>query len=138
MKIEVLTKDEKSMQLLIQGVEIPFINALRRAILTEVPCMAIDEVMMLENSSTISTSKQHALFVLTSDLPNIFQIPDQYFYNNFDYELDVTQLVREWIEGTAVNYGFVAAGPLKNFQDNNQNYVIAYRPELEIWYLEKK
>jgi hypothetical protein len=94
--------------------------------------------MMLENSSTISTSKQHTLFVLTSDLPNIFQIPNQYFYSNFDYELDVTQLVREWIQGTAVNFGFVAAGPVKNFLDNQQNYVIAYRPELEIWYLENK
>ena len=53
MEIEVLEKDDKNMRLLIRGVNVPFMNALRRIVITEVPCMAIDEIVMLENSSIL-------------------------------------------------------------------------------------
>ena len=41
------------MRLLIQGVSVAFINAIRRIMLSEVPCMAIDEVVIIENSSIL-------------------------------------------------------------------------------------
>jgi DNA-directed RNA polymerase subunit D len=50
-EIKVLEKDDKNMRLWIKGVDVPYVNALRRVIISEVPCMAIDEVVMLENSS---------------------------------------------------------------------------------------
>ncbi len=51
MEIKVLEKDDKNMRLMIKEVDVPYVNALRRVIVSEVPCMAIDEVVMLENSS---------------------------------------------------------------------------------------
>ncbi len=53
MEVEVLEKTDKNHRRLIKGVDVPYMNALRRTIVSEVPCMAIDEVVMLENSSVM-------------------------------------------------------------------------------------
>jgi DNA-directed RNA polymerase subunit D len=53
-EIKVLEKDDRNMRLLIKEVDVPYVNALRRVIISEVPCMAIDEVVMLENSSIMA------------------------------------------------------------------------------------
>ena len=53
MEIKVLEKNDTAMRLLIQGVSVAFMNAIRRIMLSEVPCMAIDEVVMIENSSML-------------------------------------------------------------------------------------
>ena len=53
MKIEVLQKDEMNLRLVIRDVDVPLMNALRRIALAEVPSMAIDEVVMIENSSIL-------------------------------------------------------------------------------------
>jgi DNA-directed RNA polymerase subunit D len=52
-EIEVLEKDDKNLRLLIKGAEVPYMNALRRIVLSEVPSMAVDEVVMIENSSIL-------------------------------------------------------------------------------------
>lgn len=41
------------MRLIIQGVDVAFANALRRIMLSEVPSMAIDEIVVIENSSVL-------------------------------------------------------------------------------------
>jgi len=53
MEIQILEKNDTSMRLLIQGVDVPFANALRRIILSEVPSMAIDDIVIIENSSVL-------------------------------------------------------------------------------------
>jgi hypothetical protein len=79
------------------------------------------------------------LYALTSNWADLFSIPDQYFYNNWDFiECDVTQQVREWIEGPAINFGFVTAGAFNTFKDGELKFITTFRPELEIWYLEDK
>jgi DNA-directed RNA polymerase subunit D len=52
-KIEVLEKNETNIRLAIRDVDVPLMNALRRIALAEVPSMAIDEVVMIENSSIL-------------------------------------------------------------------------------------
>jgi len=52
-KIEVLEKDETNLRLIIRDVDVPLMNALRRIALAEVPSMAIDEVVMIENSAIL-------------------------------------------------------------------------------------
>ena len=52
-KIEILEKDETSLRLVIKEANVPLMNALRRIGLAEVPSMAIDEVVMIENSSIL-------------------------------------------------------------------------------------
>ena len=53
-EIQILEKTDEYMRFIVSGVNVPFVNALRRTILTEVPAMAIDEVVILENSSILN------------------------------------------------------------------------------------
>ncbi len=53
MKIEILEKDDASLRLLIDETSSAFMNSLRRIILSEVPTMAIDDVVIIENSSIL-------------------------------------------------------------------------------------
>ncbi len=53
MKIEVLEKDETNLRIVVRDADVPLMNALRRIALAEVPAMAIDEVVMIENSSIL-------------------------------------------------------------------------------------
>jgi len=48
-----LEKDDSHVRLLIQGADVPFMNSLRRLVTSEVPSMAIDEVVIIENSSVL-------------------------------------------------------------------------------------
>jgi DNA-directed RNA polymerase subunit D len=52
-KIEVLEKDETNLRIVIREADVTLVNALRRIALAEVPSMAIDEVVMIENSSIL-------------------------------------------------------------------------------------
>jgi len=52
-KIEVLEKDETNLRVVVKGADVSLMNALRRIALAEVPSMAIEEVVMIENSSIL-------------------------------------------------------------------------------------
>ena len=78
-KIEVLEKDDKNIRLLVQGVDVPFINALRRIVLAEVPCMAVDEVVIIENSSILQDeiiAHRLGLIPLKTDLDS-YNLPEK-------------------------------------------------------------
>ena len=53
MKIEVLEKDETNFRIVVRDADVPLVNTLRRIGLAEVPAMAIDEVVVIENSSIL-------------------------------------------------------------------------------------
>jgi DNA-directed RNA polymerase subunit D len=78
-EIEVLEKDDKSMRLLIREVDVPYINALRRIVISEVPCMAIDDVVIIENSSILQDeiiSHRLGLVPLKTDLDS-YNLPEE-------------------------------------------------------------
>lgn len=78
MEIKVLEKDDRNMRLLIKEVDVPYVNALRRVIISEVPCMAIDEVVMLENSSIMqdeTIAHRLGLVPLKTDLDS-YNLPE--------------------------------------------------------------
>lgn len=78
-EIKLLEKDEKNLRLLIRGADVPFMNALRRNMLSEVPCMAIDEVIMIENSSVLQDeilAHRLGLIPLTTDLDS-YNLPEE-------------------------------------------------------------
>lgn len=52
-EIRVLDKNDASMRFIVEGVDVSFVNALRRIMLAEVPCMAIDEIVVIENTSLL-------------------------------------------------------------------------------------
>lgn len=79
MEIEVLEKDELSIRLLIRGVDVPYMNALRRIVISEVPCMAVDEVVIIENSSILqdeAIAHRLGLIPLKTDLDS-YNLPEE-------------------------------------------------------------
>lgn len=74
-----LEKDNMNMRLLIRGADVPFMNALRRTVITEVPCMAIDEVVIIENSSVLqdeTIAHRLGLIPLKTDLDG-YNLPEE-------------------------------------------------------------
>ena len=53
MQIRIINKDENFIRFIVEGISPAMANALRRIMLAEVPTMAIDEVVILENSSVL-------------------------------------------------------------------------------------
>ncbi len=78
-EIEILEKNDHLLSVLVRGVGVPYVNALRRMIISEVPCMAIDEVVVLENSSLIQDeiiAHRLGLVPLKTDLES-YNIPEE-------------------------------------------------------------
>lgn len=77
-KIEVLEKKQDYLKLKIENTEPAFANALRRTILAEVPVMAIDEVIVYENTSPLFDEylvHRLGLIPLTTDLKT-YKMPE--------------------------------------------------------------
>jgi DNA-directed RNA polymerase subunit D len=77
-KIEVLEKDETNIRVAVRDADVPLMNALRRIGLAEVPAMAIDEVVMIENSSILQDemiAHRLGLVPLKTDLDN-YNLPE--------------------------------------------------------------
>jgi len=78
-EIKVLEKDETNLRLLIRGADIPLMNALRRIVTSEVPSMAIDEIVMVENSSILmdeTIAHRLGLVPLKTDLDS-YNLPEE-------------------------------------------------------------
>lgn len=78
-EIQILEKNDDFMRFIVRGVNVPFVNALRRIMLTEVPTMAIDEVVILENSSILHDeilAHRMGFIPLKTDLDS-YNLPDE-------------------------------------------------------------
>lgn len=53
MRVNLLEKNDLSMRFIVEGINAPLANTLRRIILSEVPTMAIDDIIIYENSSVL-------------------------------------------------------------------------------------
>jgi DNA-directed RNA polymerase subunit D len=76
--IQILEKSDEFMRFIVSGVDTPFVNALRRIMLTEVPTMAIDEIVILENSSILHDeilAHRMGLIPLKTDLDS-YSLPE--------------------------------------------------------------
>jgi DNA-directed RNA polymerase subunit D len=77
-KIEVLEKDDINLRVIIRDADVTLMNALRRIALAEVPCMAIEEVVMIENSAILQDeiiSHRLGLTPLKTDL-DTYNLPE--------------------------------------------------------------
>lgn len=71
MEVTILHKDENVIHFLLEGVDVAFANALRRTMINRLPAMAIDEVLVLENTSVMfdeMLAQRLGLIPLTTDL----------------------------------------------------------------------
>lgn len=79
MEIKVVDKNEFSARIIIEGVDSAFLNSLRRVIVAEVPAMAIDEVVVIENSSMLHDeilAHRLGLIPLRTDLDS-YNLPEE-------------------------------------------------------------
>jgi len=79
MEIKIIEKNDLNARLIVEGVNAAFMNSLRRIILAEVPSMAIDEVVIVENSSMLHDeilTLRLGLIPLTSDLDS-YNLPEE-------------------------------------------------------------
>lgn len=79
MNIRILSKDENSLKFMLEDADVAFANALRRIILAEVPTMAIDEVIIIENTSPLFDeilAHRLGLIPLKTDLHN-YNLPEE-------------------------------------------------------------
>jgi len=78
-KIEILEKNDISLRIVVREADVPLMNALRRIALAEVPTMAIEEVVMIENSSILQDeiiAHRLGLTPLKTDL-NSYNLPEE-------------------------------------------------------------
>jgi len=78
MEIKILETDVNYIRFLIKGVETPIVNALRRIMIAEVPSMAIEDVVIIENSSPMkdeTLAHRLGLIPLKTDLDS-YILPD--------------------------------------------------------------
>jgi DNA-directed RNA polymerase subunit D len=78
-EIKVLERDENNIRLLIRDADVSFMNALRRTVVSEVPCMAVDDVVILENSSLLqdeTIAHRLGLVPLKTDLKS-YNLPEE-------------------------------------------------------------
>jgi len=79
MEMRVVDKTDVTNRLIIDGVNVPFMNALRRIMLAEVPSMTIDDVVVLENSSILQDevlAHRLGLIPLKTDLES-YNLPEE-------------------------------------------------------------
>jgi DNA-directed RNA polymerase subunit D len=79
MKVEVLEKTDTDMRLVIREADTAFMNTLRRTILAEVPSMAVEEVVFIENSSVLKDeilAHRLGLIPLRTDLSS-YNLPEE-------------------------------------------------------------
>jgi len=53
LEVKILEKNDTQLRFMVQGIDLSVANALRRAMIAEVSSMAIDDVFIIENSSTM-------------------------------------------------------------------------------------
>jgi DNA-directed RNA polymerase subunit D len=71
MSLEVLEKTDYNLKLVVEGISIEMANAIRRIILSEMPVMAVDEVIILKNDSPLYdeiVAHRLSMIPLTTDL----------------------------------------------------------------------
>ena len=79
MQVEVLGRDKESIRFVMREASPAFANALRRAMIAEVATMAIEDVMIIENSSVLydeMLSHRLGLIPLTTDLDS-YVLPEE-------------------------------------------------------------
>jgi len=79
MMVRILDLDDEKIRFILDGVDVAFANALRRAMISDVPCMAIDDLFIFDNSSVVHDevlAHRIGLMPLKTDLDN-YVLPEE-------------------------------------------------------------
>ena len=79
MEVKIIEKNDYSARMIVEGVDTSLMNSLRRIMLAEVPAMAIDEIVVIENSSLLHDeilAHRMGLIPLKTDLDS-YNLPEE-------------------------------------------------------------
>ncbi|MHA1933412.1 MAG: DNA-directed RNA polymerase subunit D, partial [Promethearchaeota archaeon] len=102
MDIKVLEETEQRLVFVVEGISIEIANAIRRIILSEIPVMAIDEVIVLKNDSPLYDeiiAHRLGMIPLTTDL-EAYKLPQDCDCGGFGCSLCQVSLTCEVINTT--------------------------------------
>ncbi len=134
LKLDILEQTEHKLVLVIEGISIEMINALRRIILTEIPVMAIDEVIILKNDSPLYDeiiSHRLGLIPLKTDL-DVYKLPRECECGGFGCPLCQVSLTCEITNSTNTPLE-IYSGDLKS----NDPKIIPVDPNIPIVKIDK-
>ena len=115
LKLDILEKSEHKLVLVVEGISVEMINAIRRIMLTEVPVMAIDEVIILKNDSPLYDeiiSHRLGLIPLKTDL-EVYKLPRECECSGFGCPLCQVSLTCEVTNTTNASLD-IYSGDLKS------------------------
>jgi len=134
MNLEVIEKSERKLVFILEGLSIEMVNAFRRILLTEVPVMAIDEVIILKNDSPLYDeiiSHRLGLIPLTTDL-EVYKLPKECECGGFGCPLCQVSLTCE-ITNTSNKSLDIFSGDL----NSNDPKIIPVNPRIPIVKIDK-
>ncbi|MEJ2294076.1 MAG: DNA-directed RNA polymerase subunit D, partial [Candidatus Lokiarchaeota archaeon] len=135
MKLDVLENTENKLSFIIDGASIEMVNALRRIILTEVPVMAIDEVIVLKNDSPLYDeiiAHRLGLIPLKTDL-SVYKLPQDCDCGGYGCPMCQVSLTCD-VTNTTNNPLEIYSGDLKS----NDPKIIPVHPKIPIVKIDKK
>ncbi|MBY8981539.1 MAG: DNA-directed RNA polymerase subunit D [Candidatus Lokiarchaeota archaeon] len=119
MELEVIEKDKHNLKLIIKEISLEMINAVRRIILSWVPAMAVDEVIILKNDSPLYDeilAHRIGLIPLKTDL-EVYSLPTDCECGGFGCPSCQVSLTCEVINDSKNNL-IVYSGDLKTSDPN--------------------
>jgi DNA-directed RNA polymerase subunit D len=134
MNLEVLEETDYKLKFIIEGISVEMVNALRHIILTEIPVMAIDEVIILKNDSPLYdevVAHRLGLIPLKTNLKN-YNLPRDCECGGYGCSLCQVSLTCE-VTNTSNKSMVIYSGDLKS----NDPDVIPVNPEIPILKIDK-
>jgi DNA-directed RNA polymerase subunit D len=134
MNLEVLEQADYKLKFIIEGITVEMVNALRHIILTEIPVMAIDEVIILKNDSPLYdevVAHRLGLIPLKTNLKN-YNLPRDCECGGYGCSLCQVSLTCE-VTNTSNKSLVISSGDLKS----NDPDVIPVNPEIPILKIDK-
>ena len=134
MDIEVLEKSDHKLVFVVEGVSIEMANAIRRIIMSEIPVMAVDEVIILKNDSPLYDeiiAHRLGMIPLTTDL-DVYKLPQDCDCGGYGCPLCQVSLTCE-VTNTTNTPLEVYSGDLKS----NDPKIIPVHPKIPLVKIDK-
>ncbi len=134
MSLEVLEKNDRKLVFVVEGISMEMANAIRRIIISEMPVMAVDEVIILKNDSPLYDeiiAHRLSMIPLTTDL-NVYKLPRDCECGGFGCPLCQVSLTCE-VTNTSNSPMEIYSGDLKS----NDPQIIPVNPNIPIVKIDK-
>lgn len=134
MSLEILESTDRNLKFIVEGISIEMANAIRRIIISEIPVMAVDEVIILKNDSPLYDeiiSHRLGLIPLTTDL-EVYKLPRDCECGGFGCPLCQVSLTCE-VTNTSNNPMEIYSGNL----NSNDPQIIPVNPNIPLVKIDK-